>query len=178
MKTIQPVGHKTVAGFTLIELLIVIAIIAILAAILIPVLSAAKKKAAQSTCINNLKQLNTGMSMYVDDNNMAFPGISSRMYGFQTPDWVYWRTNTTLYPSYDKSPIVTAVPGMQKTSLRCPLDISNVDRNNENYGDGYGPYYFSYSINGYGLDEDGNNEGMATVIDNSSGSPALRRYSA
>jgi prepilin-type N-terminal cleavage/methylation domain-containing protein/prepilin-type processing-associated H-X9-DG protein len=176
MKTIKPVGNKAVAGFTLIELLIVIAIIAILAAILMPVLSAAKKKAAQTTCINNQKQLGIGMSMYVDDNNMAFPGIASRMYGFQTPDWIYWRTNTTLYPNFTKSPILVSVPGMQKPLLRCPLDISDVDRNNENYPDGYGPYYFSYSINGYGLDEDGNNMGMASVIDNSSGSPVLHVY--
>src|SRR5579862_2885306 len=85
-----PCVGQTVA-FTLLELLVVIAIIAILAAILLPVLSAAKKKGAQATCINNQKQLATGFKMYIDDNSSTFPGIASRIYGFQTPDWIYWR---------------------------------------------------------------------------------------
>lgn len=55
-------------GFTLIELLVVIAIIAILAAILFPIFSGAKKRAQMSKCINNLKQLSTGIRMYADDN--------------------------------------------------------------------------------------------------------------
>jgi len=55
-------------AFTLIELLVVIAIIAILAAMLLPALSAAKKRAAQAACINNMKQFGLGMQMYIDDS--------------------------------------------------------------------------------------------------------------
>jgi prepilin-type N-terminal cleavage/methylation domain-containing protein/prepilin-type processing-associated H-X9-DG protein len=166
-------GLKTRAAFTLIELLVVIAIIAILAAVLLPVLSAAKKKGQQTACINNQKELAVGMNLYINDNNSTFPGIASRMYGFQTPDWIYWRTNATLYPSFTQSPILASVPGMQKPSLRCPMDTSDVDRDNYDYGDGYGPYLFSYSINGYALDGDNNNLGMATVVDASSGTPVV-----
>src|SRR6478735_4043026 len=54
-------------GFTLIELLVVIAIIAILAAILFPVFAQAREAARQSTCISNLKQLGTALSMYSSD---------------------------------------------------------------------------------------------------------------
>lgn len=162
-------GPKSGAAFTLIELLVVIAIIAILAAVLLPVLSAARRKGQQTTCINNQKQLAIGMNLYINDNNNTFPGIASRMYGFHAPDWIYWRTNTSSYPPFTQSPVLTSVPGMQKPSLRCPMDISDVDRDNENYGDGYGPYLFSYSLNGYGLDSDNVNGGMATVVDSSSG---------
>jgi prepilin-type N-terminal cleavage/methylation domain-containing protein len=54
-------------GFTLIELLVVIAIIAILAAILFPVFAQARDSARQTTCLSNLKQLGTGLTMYAQD---------------------------------------------------------------------------------------------------------------
>jgi prepilin-type N-terminal cleavage/methylation domain-containing protein len=55
------------AGFTLIELLVVIAVIAILAAILLPVLSAAKRKAEQVNCVNNIRQLTLASYVYATD---------------------------------------------------------------------------------------------------------------
>jgi len=66
-------GFKAEEAFTLIELLVVIAIIAILAALLLPGISAAKKRAQRLTCLNNLRQINLGIRMYADDAHDASP---------------------------------------------------------------------------------------------------------
>ena len=60
-------------AFTLIELLVVIAIIGILAALLFPVFARAKEKANQTVSLSNVRQLGTGLQLYVSDADSTYP---------------------------------------------------------------------------------------------------------
>jgi prepilin-type N-terminal cleavage/methylation domain-containing protein len=65
--------RRPARAFTLIELMIVIAIIAILAAILIPNFMHARAEAQTYSCEGNLKQLATAMEEYAADNSGQYP---------------------------------------------------------------------------------------------------------
>lgn len=69
--------RKVRSGFTLIELLVVIAIIAILAAILFPVFAKAKERGREAACKSNMKQIGTGIQLYLGDWNGAYPDQTS-----------------------------------------------------------------------------------------------------
>ncbi len=69
---VRPNGASDPA-FTLIELLTVIAIIAILAALLLPALSRTKDRARRTTCSSNLRQVNLAIHLYADDFADSLP---------------------------------------------------------------------------------------------------------
>jgi prepilin-type N-terminal cleavage/methylation domain-containing protein/prepilin-type processing-associated H-X9-DG protein len=130
-------------GFTLIELMVVIAVVAILAGLLLPVLGRTKQKGKSSACLNNLKQLQLAWLMYVDDHDQHLPPNSDQpLSGKDLPNasWVagwlrpdgdpgskYDSTNTDLligvkYQSFG------SIGGYTKEAkiYRCPSDRSQV----------------------------------------------------
>lgn len=69
----QRIARSSPEGFTLIELLVVLAIIAMLAAMLLPALGRAKRRAQNTVCLNQLRQLGIATRLYADENENRLP---------------------------------------------------------------------------------------------------------
>ena len=118
----------------------VIAIIAILAAMLLPARALAKGQAQKTQCANNNKQLGIAMSMYTGDNKdyMPYPNWNPPWTGAGNaplPGWLYLPVgdaapNLAAAP-YTDSPILAYQSGLFWNYLgnmavyRCPLDLTN-----------------------------------------------------
>src|SRR6266700_6095113 len=106
--------------FTLIEMLVVIAIIAILAALLLPVLSSAKKRLQRTVCMSNLRQINLGVRMYSDDSRDKAPHTPGTT---NSP-----ALNFTGYKNWMKSYVgLNGASSPQDKSFACPADTFYYD---------------------------------------------------
>ncbi|HEY3854841.1 MAG TPA: type II secretion system protein [Verrucomicrobiae bacterium] len=140
----------TLRAFTLIELLVVIAVIAILAALLLPVLNNAESDSKRASCLQNMKQQEIGFQMYAADNlgrlvqNIQqlgpIPAIGSNA-------WVYGNMKSLI----DATNVPEVMAGLlypyisQPRSYQCPADLTQ---------DGGLSRDRSYTMNGwFGSDE-------------------------
>jgi prepilin-type N-terminal cleavage/methylation domain-containing protein/prepilin-type processing-associated H-X9-DG protein len=154
-------------AFTLIELLVVIAIIAILASMLLPVLSKAKAKGQHASCINNLKQITLGFLNYIGDYRDIFPAGGCKAPTMPVEeDWIYWNAGDPRILSanrkdINKAPLNTYLGKLFQTNLfQCPADKGVLTR--QSVG-GYLPYMFSYTVNSLYIDNGNDNRGIASL---------------
>jgi prepilin-type processing-associated H-X9-DG protein len=114
----------------LVELLVAIAIIAVLAALLLPTLSKAKAAAQSAGCLANLKQLQAGYIMYADDNgdrqppDKAEPDPSGGVRNLPG-SWVAGNAKTDTNSAGIESGVLSPYIGAAET-YHCPADKSKV----------------------------------------------------
>jgi prepilin-type N-terminal cleavage/methylation domain-containing protein/prepilin-type processing-associated H-X9-DG protein len=137
-------------GFTLIELLVVTAILAILAALLLPALSTAKARAQRARCLGNLHQLGVGLQNFVADNH-AYPSIVGPT---NSDNPGFWSSQLASGGFGSSKPVTNLI---EEGVWRCPsaplkMAFPNTEVFNSSYGyNAFGAALVSSHTNALGL---------------------------
>lgn len=130
-------GHR---AFTLVELLVVLAIIAVLTALLLPVLGRVRKEADSVQCVAQLRQLGTGIAAYANDHDGTMPGplemkqdagaadgsLAALLKNYLTPSGSGPAAATTLSPMLRQDLFLCPAAARELRARKAPTYIVNM----------------------------------------------------
>jgi prepilin-type N-terminal cleavage/methylation domain-containing protein/prepilin-type processing-associated H-X9-DG protein len=139
-------GHPR--GFTLIELLVVISIVAVLAGMLLPALSAVKSASKQNACANNLRQIGTAHLSYVNDWDGLVPcsAYADEPTGSNNGNYYGYPDKVAPYLGFEGS---SAYPFQNYAKPNRPGQRGNVFTCPENPEGNFGGNFMSFGVNAY-----------------------------
>ncbi|MCW5556164.1 MAG: type II secretion system protein [Verrucomicrobiae bacterium] len=132
---------RPVSAFTLVELLVVLAIVALLAAMLLPSVGKVKEKSRATQCISNLRQWGLAFRLYADDNADYLPrrgqGVQALFQIERTDDWFNALPPYHGLPSFQQLVATSNQPAAKASSVFiCPTA-----------NDPGGTYFLPYAMN-------------------------------
>jgi prepilin-type N-terminal cleavage/methylation domain-containing protein/prepilin-type processing-associated H-X9-DG protein len=145
----QPPTPHPENAFTLLELLVVLAIIALLVGLTLPIVSSIRQKADLAKCVSNLRQLVTATTLAANDNDGRYPDM--RGFTWEQSDSATRWINDALAPYISGGAVVQ---GKVAQILRCPSAVKNSqetwlsDPNSTTYK--YNVYYAQNQIPQFG----------------------------
>ena len=116
--------RRVPTAFTLVELLVVIGIIAVLVALLLPSLNAARRSARDVQCASNLRELSHALVMYAGQTKGRFPVNVNNLPGTPSPgnnDISFWYDDSVIGPFLPKT-VTTGTGAIGGPIMNCPED--------------------------------------------------------
>ena len=119
------VSRRKRGAFTLLELLLVIGIVAVLLALLLPLLGRARESARRTACLGNLRQIGAALGAYADDHRGFLP-YSANYEQVHPEDWFWWQADRVQECGDRGIGPYLGLAAPEPAVMRCPSDDTTV----------------------------------------------------
>jgi len=130
-------------GFTLTELIVVIAVVAVLIGLLLPVIRSTSDSSDSAKCVSNVRQIATLFLTYAGENNGYFPKAASAAGYWGGTEWApeHFMLDYDGFEKDENGKIIQFQPPSANSIFRCPAEESDVDA----FGESWWQSHYGYN---------------------------------